>query len=206
MILIRVTRAFVSEGALETPALAALAAIPGLSCTYSVSVPAIPANGGYVYVTVNTQAGCAWELSRSGSFLGYYSGRTGTGPGTVILYAEPDPGAARSATVGVAARPVQRRGVRRDTTRTECLPWSPQPGEEFRVAATMTCGHECSNYRRGTRSRHPGYLRRLKGPESFQKSRAVLKVPGLQDVPYSSLYSSPINKADSVFDNQYSEP
>jgi len=33
-----------------------------------------------------------------------------------------------------------------------------------------------------------------------------LKIPGLQDVPYSSLYSSPINKADSVFDNQYSEP
>ncbi len=30
-------------------ALAALAAIPGLCCTYSVSVPPIPAAGGVVY-------------------------------------------------------------------------------------------------------------------------------------------------------------
>lgn len=88
---------------LRAAALAALAAIPGLSCTYSVSVPAIPATGGYVYVSVNTQPGCGWELSRSGSFLSYYSGRTGAGPGTVILYAAPDNGAARSATVGVSA-------------------------------------------------------------------------------------------------------
>ena len=88
---------------IRTAALAALAAIPGLSCSFSVSVPAIPASGGYVYVSVNTQPGCAWELSRTGSFLSYYSGRIGSGPGTVILYAQPDYGNARTATVGVSA-------------------------------------------------------------------------------------------------------
>ena len=80
-------------------ALAALAAIPGLSCTYSVSVPAIPASGGYVYVSVNTQPGCAWMVDTSG-FLSYYS-RSGVSAGTAILYAQPDRGAARSVAVRV---------------------------------------------------------------------------------------------------------
>jgi hypothetical protein len=84
---------------LRTAALAALAAIPGLSCTYSVSVPAIPASGGYVYATVSTQAGCAWMVDTSG-FLSYYS-RSGVGTGAAIFYAQPDRGAARSVSVRV---------------------------------------------------------------------------------------------------------
>ena len=84
---------------IRTCALMALAAIPGLSCTYSVSVPAIPATGGYVYVSVNTQAGCQWMVSQSSGFLGYYGSRTGVGPGAAYFYAQPDRGAARSAVV-----------------------------------------------------------------------------------------------------------
>ena len=86
---------------IRTAALAALAAIPGISCTYSVSVPAIPASGGYVYVSVNTQSGCQWMIDAVSGFLSYYSARTGIGPGTAIVYAQPDRGAARSAVVRV---------------------------------------------------------------------------------------------------------
>ena len=67
---------------IRTAVLAAVAAIPGLSCTYSVSVPAIPASGGVVFVSVNTQPGCKWQVTRTGLFLNYYSGWAGTGPGT----------------------------------------------------------------------------------------------------------------------------
>ena len=82
-------------------AFAALAAIPGLSCTYSASVPAIPSGGGYVYVSVNTQPGCSWMVSESSSFLSYYSARSGVGPGTAILYAQPDRGPARTTLVRI---------------------------------------------------------------------------------------------------------
>jgi hypothetical protein len=85
---------------LRTAALAAFAAIPGLSCTYSVSVPAIPASGGLVYVSVDTQRGCGWTVE-TGGFLSYYSARSGAGPGTAILLAQPDRGATRSTRVSV---------------------------------------------------------------------------------------------------------
>jgi hypothetical protein len=86
---------------IRTAALAAMAAIPGMCCSYSVSVPTIGAGGGVVPVYVSTQAGCAWEISAGGNFLSYYGGRTGTGPGVAYLYAAPDSKAARSATVNV---------------------------------------------------------------------------------------------------------
>ena len=89
------------KNSMRAAALAVIAAIPGFSCSYSVSVPAIPASGGYVYVTVNTQPGCAWEVGHNATFLTYYSSRTATGSATVILYASPDYGGARTATVGV---------------------------------------------------------------------------------------------------------
>ena len=85
----------------RTAALAAMAAIPGMCCSYSVSVPAIGAGGGVVPVYVNTQAGCSWEISAGGNFLSYYGSRTGSGSGVVYLYATPDSKAARSATVNV---------------------------------------------------------------------------------------------------------
>ena len=80
---------------------AAVAAIPGMCCTYSASVPAIPASGGYVYVSVTTQPGCSWMVSEGSAFLSYYSARTGVGSGTAILYAQPDRGPARSALVRI---------------------------------------------------------------------------------------------------------
>ena len=86
---------------IRTAALAAMAAIPGMCCSYSVSVPAIGAGGGLVPVYVTTQAGCAWEISAGGAFLSYYGSRTGSGSGVAYLNAAVDRGAARSATVSV---------------------------------------------------------------------------------------------------------
>ncbi len=59
---------------IRTAALAALAAIPGMCCSYSVSVPAIGSGGGVVPVYVNTQPGCAWQISHASNFLSYYGG------------------------------------------------------------------------------------------------------------------------------------
>jgi hypothetical protein len=84
---------------IRTAALAAMAAIPGMCCSYSVSVPAIGAGGGPVPVYVTTQPGCSWEISHASAFLSYYGGRTGTGSGVAYLYATADRGAARSAPV-----------------------------------------------------------------------------------------------------------
>jgi hypothetical protein len=86
---------------IRVAAVAALAAIPGMSCTYTASIAPIPASGGLVYVSVNTQAGCTWMVSESSAFLSYYSARSGVGPGTTILYAQPDRGAARSTLVRI---------------------------------------------------------------------------------------------------------
>jgi hypothetical protein len=80
--------------------IAALAVVPGLSCSYSISVPAIPASGGLVYASVETQRGCPWTIE-TGGFLGIYSPRTGAGPGTAVLVAEPDRGAPRSTRVSL---------------------------------------------------------------------------------------------------------
>ena len=86
---------------IRTAALAAMAAIPGMCCSYSVSVPAIPASGGVFPVYVNTQAGCQWEVVHTAGYFSNYSGWTGYGPGVAYLYAQPDYGAARSSTIGV---------------------------------------------------------------------------------------------------------
>jgi hypothetical protein len=86
---------------IRTAALAATTAIPGMCCSYSVSVPAIGAGGGPAPVYVSTQPGCSWEISAGGGFLSYYGSRTGSGSGVAYLYASVDRGAARSATVNV---------------------------------------------------------------------------------------------------------
>jgi hypothetical protein len=86
---------------IRTAALAAMAAIPAMCCSYSVSVPAIGAGGGLVPVSVSTQPGCSWEISTGGGFLSYYGSRTGSGSGVAYLYAAVDRGAARYATVNV---------------------------------------------------------------------------------------------------------
>ena len=86
---------------IRTAALAAMAAIPGMCCSYSASMPTIPAAGGPVAIYINTQAGCAWEISNESGFLSYYGGRQSSGPGYVYVYAAADHGAARTARVDV---------------------------------------------------------------------------------------------------------
>src|SRR5262249_7387269 len=89
---------------IRTAALAALAAIPGMCCSYSVSVPAIGAGGGVVPVYVSTQAGCSWQVTHSAGWMSNYGQQTGSGPGLVYVYVAPDYGAARSTVVHVVVQ------------------------------------------------------------------------------------------------------
>lgn len=86
---------------IRTVALAALAAIPGMCCNYTASMPTIPAGGGPVAIYVNTQAGCTWQITTESGFLSYYGGRQFSGPGYAYVYAAADRGAARTGRVDV---------------------------------------------------------------------------------------------------------
>jgi hypothetical protein len=86
---------------IRTAALAAMAAIPGMCCSYSVSVPAIGAGGGVVPVYVSTQYGCSWQVTHSAGWMSNYGSQTGSGPGVVYVNVAPDYGAARSTVVHV---------------------------------------------------------------------------------------------------------
>jgi hypothetical protein len=90
---------------IRTAALAAMAAIPGMCCSYSVSVPAIGASGGAAPVYVNTQQGCPWQVTHSAGWMSNYGSQLGTGPGVVYVYAAPDYGASRSTVVRVVVTP-----------------------------------------------------------------------------------------------------
>jgi hypothetical protein len=88
---------------IRTATLAALAAIPGMCCSYSVSVPTIGSGGGVVPVYVNTQGGCTWQVTHTAGWMSNYTGQTGSGPGVVYVYVAPDYGAARSSVMHVLA-------------------------------------------------------------------------------------------------------
>jgi hypothetical protein len=86
---------------IRTAALAAMAAIPGMCCSYSVSVPAIGQGGGVVPVYVNTQPGCPWQVTHTVGWMSNYGSPTGAGPGAAYVYVAPDYGAARTTLVRV---------------------------------------------------------------------------------------------------------
>jgi hypothetical protein len=91
--------------AIRLAAFAAMAAIPGMcQCSYSVSAQPVGSAGGAFPVYVNTQPGCAWQISHAGAFLSYYGGRSGNGSGVVYLSATPDRAGTRTAPV-YAQRP-----------------------------------------------------------------------------------------------------
>jgi hypothetical protein len=53
-------------------------------------------------VSVNTQAGCGWQLGDNAGWISNYGGSTGHGPTTALMYAQPNhTGVPRSATVHV---------------------------------------------------------------------------------------------------------
>src|SRR5438270_601425 len=84
--------------------LAAFAVLPGMACSYSMSVGAIPAGGGVVAVGVNTQAGCPWQVTRNVGWMSNYSTWSGRGPGTAYFYAQPNNArSARAVTLRVIA-------------------------------------------------------------------------------------------------------
>jgi len=91
---------------IRTATLAALAAIPGMCCSYSVSVPAIGAAGGVAPVYVSTQPGCSWQVTHSAGWMSNYGSQSGAGPGVVYVYCTRDTGAARSSAVHVIVNQV----------------------------------------------------------------------------------------------------
>jgi hypothetical protein len=84
---------------IRTAALAAMAAVPGMCCTYSVSVPAIPAGGGVIPVYVSTQGACTWQVTHAAGWMSSYGSQSGRGAGAVYVYVAPDYGAARTTPV-----------------------------------------------------------------------------------------------------------
>ncbi len=78
---------------------------PTPSCTFSLSSTsaAVGAEGGTVSVAVATQSGCGWTAASGTAWVTIASGTAGTGPGTVVVAVEANPGGTpRSATLTVA--------------------------------------------------------------------------------------------------------
>jgi|HubBroStandDraft_3_1064219.scaffolds.fasta_scaffold132870_1 hypothetical protein len=69
-------------------ALAAVSVLPGMAaCTYSASPnsPTLGPSGGYVSVTVYTQPGCRWSITKNAAWLS--SSNYGVGSGTIYIAA-----------------------------------------------------------------------------------------------------------------------
>ncbi len=66
-------------------ALAAVTLMPGMACSYSASAnaPTLGAAGGYVSITVSTQPGCRWSVTKPGAWVS--SASSGIGSGTMYL-------------------------------------------------------------------------------------------------------------------------
>jgi hypothetical protein len=78
--------------------LAAVSLVPGMAaCTYSAAdnAPTLSASGGYVSVTVYTQPGCRWSVTKNAAWMS--SQNYGVGSGTLYIAA----GATRSARSGI---------------------------------------------------------------------------------------------------------
>src|SRR5271166_4027546 len=78
----------ISMNCLRLAAMIAITLIPGkAACTYSASAnaPTIGANGGYVSVTVYTQAGCRWSVNRPDAWVTPLQ-TDAVGSGTIYLY------------------------------------------------------------------------------------------------------------------------
>jgi hypothetical protein len=78
-------------------ALAAVSMLPGMACTYSAAAnsPTLGPSGGYVSVTVYTQPGCRWSITKNAAWLS--SQNYGAGSGTIYIAAA----ATRSARNGI---------------------------------------------------------------------------------------------------------
>jgi hypothetical protein len=76
-----------SINCLRLAALAAVTLMPGMACTYSAAAnaPTLSAAGGYVSVTVYTQAGCRWSVNQPDTWATPLQ-RNAVGTGTIYVY------------------------------------------------------------------------------------------------------------------------
>ena len=78
-----------------------------VTCTYAINPSSYSAVIGADAVDVNVAAGggCPWSASTPVSWITIATGASGTGPGTVHLTIDPNPGAPRSASLTIANQP-----------------------------------------------------------------------------------------------------
>src|SRR5205085_1658596 len=77
----------------------------GCTVTLASASAAVPAAGGAASVAVQTEAGCAWTIANSASWVSVATAVSNSGPGTAQFTVAPNTGPARSATVTIADRP-----------------------------------------------------------------------------------------------------
>jgi hypothetical protein len=76
-------------------ALSACTLLPSMACSYSATSAVVRAEGGYATIQVNTQPGCAWQVTASQQYMSFASANQGRGSGAVRLYLQPNYGTAR---------------------------------------------------------------------------------------------------------------
>lgn len=121
------------------------------SCTFAVTPGSIPfsAAGQFRTVTIDTAGDCTWSASATGSFLSIVGATSGTGPATLTISAQANPGLARSGSLTVAGQtiPVTQTG----SVSAGCSYSLSSPGTSVSSAATRstftlnttsTCGWE----------------------------------------------------------------
>jgi uncharacterized protein YjiK len=82
----------------------------GTSCpAASVTQPAVtvPASGGNFTVTVQTAAACSWAIQSLPTWIPFSGNAVQSGPGSITLTAQANPGAARTAIISIAEASVQ---------------------------------------------------------------------------------------------------
>ena len=103
-------------------ALAAVTLLPAMACTFSASSPVVGAGGGNTAVQINTQPGCAWQVTAGADWIEIYSARSGNGPGTVWAYLPPHNGERQAyLNVVVTGSSIQTLGGRSTTVSTSTV-------------------------------------------------------------------------------------
>jgi uncharacterized protein (TIGR03437 family) len=76
----------------------------GPSCSASVTPATLSSGipGGNLAITIQTSASCLWAVQSLPSWISYSANAMGTGPATIVLTVDANPGASRSAAVSIA--------------------------------------------------------------------------------------------------------
>jgi len=101
----------------------------GSSCTYSLgrTDDAISATGGKRTILVTAGPSCAWTANSNAAWITISAGASGTGSASVTIDVAPNPGLARSGTVGIAGQTYRL---------SQAAAGAPAPGCTFSLSST----------------------------------------------------------------------